>query len=296
MERKIGFIGLGAMGLPIATRLLEAGHTLRLYNRTPEKAEALVSRGAERGSSPAEVVVPGGLVFTMLADDEAVERVTAGPNGILDRLGEGGVHVSLSTIAPELARRLADAHARRGARYVAAPVFGRPEAAAAGKLWIVLAGDAEGKERIADILPAFSLGVYDFGSDPGAANTVKLAGNFLIAAAMQAMAESFTLAEKQGIDRVRMAKLLSETLFDCPVYRNYGQAVAAHKFQPAGFRLPLGLKDIRLVLQTAEQARVPMPSAHILHQGLLAVLASGGEDLDWSALALTVSRNAGLGG
>ena len=294
MPTTIAFIGLGAMGLPIASRLLEAGHRLRIYNRTREKAASLVARGAELVDTPAAAVEPDGLVLTMLADDAALEAVTTGVDGILDRLGEGGVHASFSTIAPRTARRLAETHAGKNASYVSAPVFGRPEAAVAGTLAVVMAGDAVGMERLRPILPAISRAVYDFGGDPGAANAVKLAGNFLIASAMQAMAEAFTFGEKQGLERGQLSKLFAETLFDCPVYRNYGQAIADQVYRPAGFRLPLGLKDIRLVLQTAEDARVPMPFAHILYQSFLSLLAQGHEDLDWSALGYAVSRSAGL--
>jgi 3-hydroxyisobutyrate dehydrogenase-like beta-hydroxyacid dehydrogenase len=201
MPTTIAFIGLGAMGLPIASRLLEAGHRLRIYNRTPEKAAPLVARGAELVSTPSATIEPDGLVLTMLADDAALEAVTTGADGILDRLGGGGVHASFSTIAPRTARRLAEAHAGKNACYVSAPVFGRPEAATAGTLSVILAGDAVGKERLRPILPAISRAIYDVGGDPGAANAVKLAGNFLIASAMQAMAEAFTFGEKQGLER-----------------------------------------------------------------------------------------------
>ena len=174
--------------------------------------------------TPAAAVEPDGLVLTMLADDAALEAVTTGVDGILDRLGEGGVHASFSTIAPRTARRVAEAHAGKNACYVSAPVFGRPEAAVAGTLAVVMAGDAVGMERLRPILPAISRAFYDFGGDPGAANAVKLAGNLLIASAMQAMAEAFTFGEKQGLERGQLSKLFAETLFDCPVYRNYGQA------------------------------------------------------------------------
>lgn len=294
MPIAIAFIGLGAMGLPIATRLLEAGHQLRIYNRTSDRAAPLVAHGAELVGTPAAAVEPDGLVLTMLADDAALETVTTGADGILDRLDGGGVHASLSTIAPRTARRLAEAHARKNACYVSAPVFGRPEAAAAGTLSVLMAGDAIGKERLRPTLPAISRAVYDLGDDPGAANAVKLAGNFLIASAMQAMAEAFTLCERQGLERGQVSKLFAETLFDCPIYRNYGQAIADQVYRPAGFRLPLGLKDIRLVLQVADDARVPMPFAHVLHQSLLSLLAQGHEDLDWSALGYAVSQSAGL--
>lgn len=294
MTQHIGFIGLGHMGQPIAARLLDEGYRLKVYNRTAEKAAALVERGASHASTPAQAVTPDGLVITMLADDRALEDVVYGPEGILERLGSGGIHLALSTVSPALARQLAVGHGERGAAYVAAPVFGRPDAAAAGKLWVVLGGDEEAKQRVREVLPAFSQGSYDYGEDPGAANIVKLAGNFLIAAAMEAMAEAFTLAEKNGVDRVQLATMLGETLFGCPIYRNYGKAIAEQRYEPPGFNVELGLKDVDLARRMADLGQVPMPLAAVLHDRLLALVANGHGALDWSAMGLGVSRDAGV--
>jgi 3-hydroxyisobutyrate dehydrogenase-like beta-hydroxyacid dehydrogenase len=295
MAQTIGFIGLGNMGAGMARRLLAAGHSLRVYNRTPEKAAALVEAGAGQAETPADAAAADGIVMTMLADDHALETVVLAEGGLLERLGPGGIHVALGTISPHTARRLAEAHEHRGALYLAAPVFGRPDAAAAGKLWVVTSGPDAAKERVRPLLETFSQGIFDFGDDIGAANTVKLAGNFLIVAALEAMAEAFAMAEKRGIGRTRLAELLAATLFDCPVYRNYGQMIAEHSHTPAGFALSLGLKDIRLVLETADAAAAPMPLASLLHDRLLALQAQGHGQLDWSALALAASKDAGLG-
>jgi 3-hydroxyisobutyrate dehydrogenase-like beta-hydroxyacid dehydrogenase len=202
----------------------------------------------------------------------------------------------MSTISPATSRRLAARHDERGAFYVAAPVFGRPEAAAARKLWICCSGAKEGREKARPVLEALGQGVFDFGDDPAAAGVVKLAGNFLIASALEAMAEAWTLAEKNGIPRRSVADLFSTTLFACPIYKNYGDVIAGERYSPAGFRLALGLKDIGLALETAAESGVPMPLASLLRDRLLGSVARGRKDLDWAGLALAVSEEAGLSG
>lgn len=289
----IGFIGLDNMGAAMAKRLLDAGFAVSVYNRTAEKAEPLVEAGARRAATPADCVDPDGVVMTMVADDRALDNVVFAENGLAERLAAGGLHVSLSTISPQTARRIAVAHAERGTDYLAAPVFGRPEAAAAGKLWVVVSGPAAAKERVKPMLAAFAQGTFDFGDDLGAANTVKLAGNFMILSAMEAMAEAFAMVEKRGISRSRMAEVAT-TLFDCPIYHTYAPSIAEHRHTPAAFSLSLGLKDIRLVLQTASNAGAPMPVASLLNDRLLGMQAQGHGDLDWSALALAASKDAGL--
>jgi 3-hydroxyisobutyrate dehydrogenase-like beta-hydroxyacid dehydrogenase len=205
MSERVGFIGLGNMGQPMASNLLKAGFALRVYNRNTSKTEPLVAQGAQRVTQPGDVVEPGGIVVTMVANDNALESVVIGEHGLLERLGPNGIHLSMSTVSPATARKLADLHAKHGSTYLAAPVFGRPDAAAAGKLFICLSGSQAGKERVQPLLHALGQGVYDFGEDAGAANVIKLTGNFLIAAAMEAMAEAFTLAEKNGIEHTKVA-------------------------------------------------------------------------------------------
>jgi 3-hydroxyisobutyrate dehydrogenase-like beta-hydroxyacid dehydrogenase len=291
---EIGFIGLGSMGLPMAANLLAAGHKLRVYNRTGSKAEALVKRGAELTSKSAAVATPGGVVITMLADDTALEGVVVGVDSIAHRLAPGGIHISMSTIAPATSRKLAHYHAENGSSYVAAPVFGRPEAARAKRLWICTSGPQHEKHKVAEILAAMGQKTFDFGEDPGAANAVKLSGNFLIAAAMESMAEALAMLEKSNIDRVAAIEMLSSTLFACPVYQGYGKAIAEMRHTPVGFSLPLGLKDIELALKTSGEVRAPMPVASILRDRFLASIAKGREDLDWSGFALGARDDAGL--
>lgn len=294
MSETLGFIGLGNMGEAIATNLLRAGYGLRVYNRTAAKAAALKARGAAVVAGSAEVAAPGGIVFTMLSDDRAVKEVCLAAGSFVEKLGAGGVHVSLSTIAPATARRLAEHHARHKVEYVAAPVFGRPEAAAAKRLWVVASGGGAARKRVAPLLAAIGQGTFEFGEEPGAANVVKLCGNFLIASAIEALAEAFTLAEKNGVEKKDVAELFGKTLFNCPVYQGYGKQISAEVFEPAGFRLALGLKDISLVLQTAGESSMAMPLASLLRDRWITGVAKGRGDLDWTAIALGVAEDAGL--
>lgn len=294
MALEAGFVGLGAMGLPMASNLSAAGYKLRLYNRTAAKADPLLKRGAELVSNSAATALSGGIVVTMVADDAALESMVVGVDTIAHRLAPGGIHLSMSTVAPATSRRLAQYHAENGSVYLAAPVFGRPEAAASKRLWICVSGPEDAKRKARPLLDAMGQSVFDFGDDPGAANVVKLSGNFLIAAAMEAMAEALAMAEKNGVDRMKTIEMLTTTLFACPVYQGYGNAVAAMRHTPAGFRLPLGLKDIELVLKTGAEARAPMPLAALLRDRFLSSLAKGREAMDWSALALCAREDAGL--
>src|SRR6202795_3389626 len=284
MKETIGFIGLGGMGLAMATNLVKAGFGLRVYNRTAEKARPLLELGAHLARSPAEAAAPGGIVVTMVSDDRALEEVTVGPGGLLDRLGDG-VHLSMSTIAPRTARRLADLHRQRGSRYVASPVFGKPEVAAQAKLWVVTSGAAAAGARVRPIQEAMSQRVFDFGDEPGAASVIKLAGNFLLGAAIEAMAEAFTLAQKHGVPRQQTYEFFSQTLFDCFVYRGYGELIAAEHYQPVGAPPSLIRKDYGLIVEGATEGLVPMPLACLIHERLTATVAKGREDADWAGFA-----------
>ena len=294
MADTLGFIGLGNMGEPIAANLLQAGYTLRVYNRTASKAEKLAAKGATVVQNSADVAAPGGIVLTMLADDHAIEQVCLPPGSFVEKLGPGGIHISISTIAPATARRLAEHHAMHKVEYVASPVFGRPEAAAAKRLWVCASGAAPARKRVQPILSAIGQGTFEFGDDPGAANVVKLCGNFLIASAIEALSESFTLAEKNGVNKKDVAELFGKTLFACPVYQGYGKQISEENFEPAGFRLALGLKDISLALDTAAASSVPMPLASLLRDRWLTAIAKGRENMDWTAVALGVAEDAGL--
>lgn len=290
----LGFIGTGNMGFPMAANLLRAGHTVRVYNRSREKAAPLAEQGAAVVDTPAQAAHGAALVFSMLANDAAVKAVTLGDDGVLAGLGAGAVHISMSTVSPDTSSELAARHAERGQRYLAAPVFGRPDAARDGKLAICMSGDADARRLAHVVLGVLGQRIEDFGDEPSAANVVKLAGNFMIGAALEAMAEAFALVEKSGIPRKQAADLYGQTLFACPVYQGYGKAIAEHRYEPAGFTVPLGLKDISLALDTAQRSRVPMPLGDLVRQRLTALIAKGRSEIDWAGLAIEISEAAGL--
>jgi 3-hydroxyisobutyrate dehydrogenase-like beta-hydroxyacid dehydrogenase len=294
MAGTIGFIGLGNMGQAMASRLLDTGWKLRVWNRSAAKAQPLVTRGAVLADSPEAAVEPGGMAISMLADDRAVDAIFASGSKVLSRLGSGGLHVSMSTIDPDTARRLSREHESAGVTYLASPVFGRPDVAAQGGLWMLVSGPAAARQRIQPVLDALGRGVFEFGEDPGAANVAKLCGNFLIASALEAIAEAAAMAEKCGAGAKPVIEMLTSTLFADPVYNLYGKLVVSRQFQPAGFRLVLGLKDVELALAAAGSARVPMPMASLVRDRALASISKGRGDWDWSSLSLESAEAAGL--
>ncbi len=292
---EIGVIGLGGMGGGIARHLLATGHVVRVYNRSPQAAEALVEAGAIRAATPAQAAPPGGIVITMVANDAALEQVTTGPEGFMPALGAGGVHLSMSTVSVALIAALARRHAESGSDLVSAPVFGRPDAAGSGRLWILHSGPAAAKTRVRPVLEALSQGVFDIGETPEAAAVGKIAGNFLIAAATEAMGEAFALLTKSGADARVFHEMMGKSIFACPIYQNYGRFILDEAFSPAGFKLSLGAKDVGLALEASAGAQVPMPFASVLRDRMLAALALGQGDLDWTSIALRAAADAGLG-
>ena len=289
-----GFVGLGAMGRPMARSLHAAGHGVRAWNRTRARAEELARDGdATVAATPADAA-RAGVVVTMVADDAALEQVTWGPEGVIAGLPKGGVHVSMSTVGLATIERLARAHAEAGQLLVAAPVFGRPEAAAARQLSVVAAGPDTAVARVRPLLEAMGQRVFALGAEPSHALAVKLAGNFLITAAIEALAEGMAVVAKAGVDRARLLEVLVETLFGAPVYRVYGRILVEERYAPPGFALPLGVKDNRLLLQAGERLAVPLPLASLVRDRMLAALARGYGDLDWSSFARVSAEDAGL--
>jgi 3-hydroxyisobutyrate dehydrogenase-like beta-hydroxyacid dehydrogenase len=256
---KVGFIGLGNMGSGVAANLLKAGHTLTVYNRTAARAEALVAQGATLAKTPS------GLRAARWS----------------------------SQCSPTTLRWKACAHQAAGQRFVAAPVFGRPEAAAAGKLFIVAAGESKTVQACQPLFEALGQRTFVIADEPPKANLVKLSGNFLIAAVIETLGEAFALVGKAGIDRARYLDILTNTLFAAPVYKTYGGIIAEERYAPPGFKARLGFKDIHLALGAAEALQVPLPVASLLRDRFLTLLATGAGDLDWSALAALASRDAG---
>jgi 3-hydroxyisobutyrate dehydrogenase-like beta-hydroxyacid dehydrogenase len=292
MPTPIGLIGLGNMGAPIAANLLKAGFPLTVYNRTPAKAEPLAAQGATVAKSPADLAQHSQIILTVLADDRAVESLIDEP--FLRACPSGATHVSMSTILPSTSARLAESHAKHNIAYVAAPVFGRPDAAAAKKLWICTSGPADAKTRVRPVLDALGQGVFDFGDAPGAANVIKLAGNFLIMSSIEAMAEASALVEKNDVPRAAFLEFLTQTLFNAPIYKNYGEKIIRADFDNVGFALPLGLKDTRLALETATASHTPMPLLNLLRDRYVSAIANNRGHLDASALALGAALDAGL--
>ncbi|OBH38422.1 6-phosphogluconate dehydrogenase [Mycobacterium sp. E342] len=289
----IGFIGLGKMGQGMAANLLKAGHRVTVYNRSPEKAATLVQQGAAAARAVADAC-HAEVVFTMLADDHAVEDVVFGGAGVVASLAPGATHVSSSTISVALSERLAAAHAEAGQRYAAAPVFGRPEAAAAAKLFVIAAGEPQVLQALSPLFDTIGQRTFVVSEHPHTANLVKLSGNFLIASVIESVSEAVALVAKAGVDRQQYVDILTSTLFAAPVYQTYGGLIARREFEPAGFAAQLGLKDVRLALAAGEQLQVPLPVASLLRDRFLALVASGGGHLDWSALATLADRDAGL--
>lgn len=292
--RRIAFIGLGAMGLPMARNLVAAGYEVVVWNRTALTDTALAEHGFTAAPTPAAAAARSGTVITMVADDAALQAVTDGPDGLLAGLPPGGLHVSMSTVGVQTADAMAATHAAAGRRYLAAPVFGRPEAAAGAKLWIVAGGAAADSAEAQPLFTALGQGSFQVGEQPGQANTVKLAGNFLLMAMLEALGEAFALTGKAGVPARLVLDILNGALIRSPVYENYGSIAIDERFDPPGFKLRLGLKDANLVLAAANAAGVPMPAASLVRDRLLGGVARGTGELDWSAVTRLIAEDAGI--
>ena len=282
-----GFIGLGSLGTPIAINLLESRHQLYVHNRTIAKAQPLEAKGAIVCDTVAALAKECDIVFTMVADDAALKNITTGPQGLLQHLKPGSLHISMSTILAQTAGELATLHQEKGQLYLSSPVFGRPDAATARKLNFVISGPKELREQATPLLKqAGGAGVWDFGDDILTANTIKLCGNFLIATALEAIGESAMLAQQSGVDAHKMWEFFSQTIFNAPIYQNYSKIILNQQFEPAAFTAKLGLKDLNLVLAQGTAAKQPMPLAELLKSHLSSLVNNGKESIDWSAVSL----------
>ncbi|HEY4932197.1 MAG TPA: NAD(P)-dependent oxidoreductase [Terriglobales bacterium] len=291
---KIAFLGLGNMGLPMARNLLRAGHDVTVWNRTLSKADELGTLNATIAHSIANATQGAEFIVTMMADDHAVRSAVLDAGGVLENLAPGAIHISMSTISVSLSQHLNAEHGKCGQHYIAAPVFGRPDAAATAKLVIAAAGDASSLERCQPLFDAVGQRTFFIGSVPEMANVVKLSGNFLISTVIESLGEAVALTRKYGIDPHAYIDFLTNTLFAAPVYKTYGAIIADERYQPAGFKMRLGLKDVRLVLAAAEAVDVPMPFASVVRDNVLSAIGRGMEDLDWSSVARLAAENAGL--
>jgi 3-hydroxyisobutyrate dehydrogenase-like beta-hydroxyacid dehydrogenase len=291
---KVAFLGLGNMGTPMARHLLKAGNEVTVWNRTTSKTEELRAEGAMVANSPAVAVRDAKVAVTMLADDHAVEVAVLGSEGLIEGLPKDAVHISSSTISVALSQRLLKEHSHRGQKYITAPVFGRPEAAAAGKLFIAAAGKNEVVEHCKPVLEALGQRVFVIGDKPEMANVVKLSGNFLIASVVESLGEAVALTRKYGIDPHQYIDFLTSSLFAAPVYKTYGGIIADERYSPPGFKMRLGLKDAKLAIAAAEAVDVALPFASVIRDHMLAAIGRGMEELDWSATAKLAAENAGL--
>ena len=293
MTTTVGFVGLGNMGLPMAQNVLKAGYALHVFNRTAARAESLLAQGARWESSPCAVSEQAPIVLSILADDAALEDVALGERGVLAGLQKGGIHVDMSTVSPDTTKRLAQEYSARGTHFIAAPVFGRPEAAAAAKLWICPAGPAGAIEQCRPLFTAMGQGVIVVGTDPHLASVLKLVGNFFVISAIETLSEAFTLAEKSGL-KVDTVLEVIKALLPVPLFQGYGTRMARNEFVPPGFVLRLGLKDVGLMRKLADQVQAPLPLADLAHQHLRAAAANGRGELDWGALITVVRELAAL--
>ena len=289
---KIGFIGLGRMGQGIARRLLDAGHDLVVYNRTPEKASELCQAGARLAATPAELCQDREVVITMLADDAALESVVSG--GLLQSLPKGSIHMVMGTHGVDIVRELKQAHARAGQVLVAAPVLGRPDVAAAGQLGIVAAGPADAVNRCRPLFEVIGRRTFEAGTEPEGATAIKLANNFTLGCAIQAMSEAFSLVRKHGVAPQALYDVLTEGLFAAPAYKVYGKIIVDEAYDKPGFTTLLALKDADLALAAGGAARVPLPSVNALRDRLLGAIAHGDGEKDWAVIALEQARASGL--
>lgn len=290
-ELTVGFVGLGAMGRGIAGNLVRAGHRVRVWNRSPAPVSELVAQGAEAAPDLAGAF-DADVLFSVLADDRAVEPLL--DPALLAGARPGLVHVNMATVSVDLARRAARAHAEHGLGYVAAPVLGRPPVAEAGQLTILAAGAPDSLDRVDPLLAVLGRRTWRLGAEPHLANAHKLAANYLIACAIGAMAEAAALVDAVGGEPADLIGIINDSILPGPVHSGYGAMIADRRYEPAGFRAVLGLKDVNLALTAGAEANVPLPLGSVLRDALLDALAHGEGDKDWAVLAEAARRRAGL--
>lgn len=293
-DQRLGFIGVGQLAQPMVKHLLDQGYEVLVHNRRRDPLKELISSGAVFCERPEDAVTEGGILFNCLPDDEAILSIFHGHSKIFEKLGKNGLHVSMATISPHASQTIHERHAKLGGVYCVATVMGRPDAVVNKKQVYLLAGEPSDLDRIRPILEKIGSRTFTFGDEPHVANAAKLAFNFLIASAIEAMAESFTFATKNGVDVEQFHAAITETLFASPVYKNYGRAVLDKRFTEPLFRLALGAKDVDLICATARRSRSPMRIASVLQDRMTASLAKGRENFDWTGIAIDVEEDAGL--
>lgn len=294
MKMGVGFIGMGNMGLPMAQNILKAGFPLTIYNRTKERGAAIIKQGCQWAESPAQLAERCDTLVSMVANDGALKEIVEGPTGIFQSAKKPSIHISMSTVSPELCTELEKKHREKGIAFLSAPVSGRPDRAKEGSLWIFLAGEAQAKKTARPILEAMSCKIFDLGEHPSQAALFKLCNNFMILSLIESFSEAAAMLEKGGISTEKAADVWGNSLFDAPVFHSYTPMVCKRNFSDGGFALDLGLKDIRLLQSCADKAQVPMPFIAELQEKLLVCMNLGRAKYDWSAIALLTRELAGL--
>jgi 3-hydroxyisobutyrate dehydrogenase-like beta-hydroxyacid dehydrogenase len=289
--RRVGVVGLGHMGHAFAVNLIEDGYQVSVYDRDPKRAATLT--GATTAAQLRDLAACD-IVLTSLPDDDALAAVALGPEGLATILPPNAGHISTSTVSPALSRRVAEEHARHRQDYIAAPMLGNPDFARARKLFVLGAGSPSAVERVRPLLERLGQRLFVIGDDAALANLVKLAANVLTATTLECMGEVLALLRKGGVDRHLAYDVLTESLFDSRVHKAYGGKIVEERFSPPGMAVPLAIKDLRLALAEAERTAVPMPAASLAHDHLVAMMARGWAELDWSALGLLAAVEAGL--
>lgn len=294
METRVGFIGLGQMGLPMAENVLKAQFPLSVYNRTKEKAASLIDKGAVWTNTPAELASQCDILISMVANDDALDEIVRGKSGILHSSKKPLIHVSMSTVSPALSASLEKEHQEKGMAFLAAPVSGRPERAKAGSLWIFLAGNGQAKKTATPVLETMSQKIYDLGENTSHASLFKLCNNFMLLGLIETFAEAVTMLDKNGFSTEKAAEIWGSSLFDSIAFHTYAPLICKRNFENGNFALNLGLKDMRLLQACADQSQVSMSLLSNLHEKLLASMNKGREDFDWSAITLITRELAGL--
>ncbi len=291
---KIGFIGLGRMGHAIAGRLKTAGLDLIVYDRSPERMQEFAAAGTKIAASVKQACDDRDLVITMLPDDAALEQVALDPGGICESLPAGRIHMIMGTHGPAAVRACAERHEREGQLTINTPVLGRPDIAAAGQLGIVIGGPEDVVHRCKSVIDAVARRVFKAGDRPEHSAIVKLANSLVLACAIEAMGEGFSLVRKYGVDAKVLYEVMTEGLFAAPAYKGYGKLIADEDYAKVGFTVDLGLKEVRLILSAADKQHVPLPALHVLHDRLLSLVAHANGGKDWAFIAHEQARTAGL--
>ena len=293
-EKKLGFIGVGQLAQPMVKHLIDQGYEVLVHNRRRDPLEKLISKGAVYCQRPEDAVIEGGIMFNCLPDDAALLSVFHAHGTIFRKLGDKGLHVSMATISPQASKIVHERHKTLGGNYCVATVMGRPDVVENKRQFYIMAGESDQLDRVRPVLESIGGGVFTLGENPEIANAAKLSFNFLIASAIESMAEAFTFARKNSVDVNQFYSMISETLFACPLYKNYGKAIIDRQFYEPLFKMALGAKDMNLVSSAAKECRTPMRFASVLQDRFTASLAKGRENYDWLAIALDVEEEAGI--